>query len=67
MSKLSKLLTILLAFFGLVLFAFAHGESNTRTACTQEAKVCSDDSSVGRIGPKCEFAAWSGLNQKGKS
>lgn len=25
--------------------------------CTQEAKTCSDGSSVGRAGPKCEFAA----------
>jgi hypothetical protein len=25
-------------------------------ACTMEAKVCPDGSSVGRIGPKCEFA-----------
>ena len=27
------------------------------TACTEEAKVCPDGSSVGRTGPKCEFAA----------
>ncbi len=26
-------------------------------ACTQEAKVCPDGSSVGRTGPSCEFAA----------
>lgn len=26
------------------------------TACTQEAKVCPDGSSVGRTGPNCEFA-----------
>ena len=25
-------------------------------ACTLEAKICSDGSAVGRIGPKCEFA-----------
>ena len=25
-------------------------------ACTQEAKICPDGSSVGRVGPKCEFA-----------
>lgn len=25
-------------------------------ACTQEAKICPDGSSVGRIGPNCEFA-----------
>ena len=26
-------------------------------ACTEEAKVCDDGSSVGREGPDCEFAA----------
>lgn len=26
-------------------------------ACTEEAKLCSDGSSVGRTGPKCEFTA----------
>lgn len=26
------------------------------TACTQEAKICPDGSSVGRTGPNCEFA-----------
>ena len=26
-------------------------------ACTQEAKVCPDGTSVGRTGPNCEFAA----------
>ncbi len=25
-------------------------------ACTQEAKICPDGSSVGRVGPNCEFA-----------
>lgn len=30
--------------------------SNRKTACTTEAKICPDGSSVGRIGPKCEFA-----------
>ncbi len=25
-------------------------------ACTEEAKVCEDGSSVGRTGPNCEFA-----------
>lgn len=25
-------------------------------ACTQEAKLCSDGSAVGRTGPNCEFA-----------
>lgn len=31
--------------------------STTSTACTMEAKVCPDGSSVGRTGPNCEFTA----------
>lgn len=31
--------------------------SNKQIACTLEAKLCPDGSSVGRTGPKCEFAA----------
>jgi hypothetical protein len=27
-----------------------------KTACTEEAKVCPDGSSVGRTGPDCQFA-----------
>jgi hypothetical protein len=30
---------------------------NNQKACTLEAKVCPDGSSVGRTGPNCEFAA----------
>jgi hypothetical protein len=30
------------------------------TACTEEAKVCDDGSSVSRQGPNCEFAACPG-------
>jgi hypothetical protein len=30
--------------------------SGTTRACTMEAKVCPDGSSVGRVGPNCEFA-----------
>jgi len=31
--------------------------SDSMTACTMEAKVCPDGSSVGRVPPSCEFAA----------
>jgi tryptophan-rich sensory protein len=31
--------------------------SPAAVACTEEAKLCSDGSAVGRSGPKCEFAA----------
>lgn len=32
------------------------GPGNTGTACTMEAKLCPDGTSVGRVGPSCEFA-----------
>ncbi len=31
-------------------------EGEVGVACTMEAKLCPDGSSVGRQGPKCEFA-----------
>jgi hypothetical protein len=31
-------------------------------ACTMEAKVCPDGSTVGRVGPNCEFAACPGAD-----
>jgi hypothetical protein len=55
--------SILLAIFILILagllstyFKNPH-PNNQPTICTQEAKLCPDGSYVGRIGPKCEFAA----------
>lgn len=33
------------------------GDNIGPTACTQEAKLCPDGTSVGRTGPNCEFAA----------
>lgn len=35
------------------------GPDQSPKACTQEAKLCPDGSSVGRSGPKCEFASCS--------
>ncbi len=35
-------------------------------ACTQEAKLCPDGSSVGRTGPKCEFAVCPTANKSGQ-
>ena len=32
----------------------------TQQACTEEAKICPDGSSVGREGPNCEFAKCEG-------
>lgn len=34
--------------------------SDEGVACTQEAKICSDGSAVGRSGPRCEFTACPG-------
>ncbi len=36
--------------------AFKNYFQNTNIACTLEAKICPDGSSVGRTGPNCEFA-----------
>ena len=39
--------------------SFGGSDLNTdsRRACTQEAKICPDGSAVGKTGPNCEFAA----------
>lgn len=34
--------------------------TTTPVACTMDAKICPDGSSVGRVGPNCEFAACPG-------
>lgn len=34
-----------------------HRTSTGGYACTQDAKQCPDGSYVGRVGPRCEFAA----------
>ncbi|MFZ2300181.1 MAG: M23 family metallopeptidase [Candidatus Moraniibacteriota bacterium] len=39
-----------------MIFQNEHAVPDEQIACTQEAKVCSDGSAVGRIGPSCEFA-----------
>ncbi len=40
-------------------------EENCTVACTMEAKICPDGSSVGRVGPDCEFAPCPQGNQTG--
>ena len=56
---------------GLCLLSACGGKGNTETpiptepnqvACTMEAKLCPDGSSVGRSGPRCEFAACPGAS-----
>jgi hypothetical protein len=46
------------ALFGVLVISllFLVSCSQPLTACTEEAKVCPDGSSVGRQGPNCEFA-----------
>lgn len=64
-------LTSLLSSFGVDSGTIAHvegilsgsgsgGSSGTGGVCTAEAKVCPDGSSVGRVGPSCNFAACPG-------
>lgn len=38
-------------------FSYKNYLSNKTVACTLEARICPDGSAVGRVGPKCEFAA----------
>lgn len=53
---------ISVVFFGLILtgaaatYWFVLRDKVKPAACTMEAKICPDGSSVGRTGPKCEFA-----------
>jgi hypothetical protein len=41
-----------------------NGNGSTPKACTMEAKVCPDGSSVGRTGPNCEFSPCPGGNNQ---
>lgn len=43
--------------FEKILSTFKFTESSDETACTQDAKMCSDGSYVSREGPNCEFTA----------
>ena len=57
---LSIVIALLVAVLAYVIFSnFKKGSSENpkveKTACTMDAKVCPDGSSVGRTGPKCEF------------
>jgi hypothetical protein len=52
------LLVIILVLVGVVYGAYYIQRNNHKpVACTTEAKLCPDGSSVGRTGPNCEFAA----------
>jgi hypothetical protein len=57
-----KLPVLILVILGILVFAGGVGAAYffviqpKEIACTMEAKLCSDGSSVGRTGPNCEFA-----------
>ena len=53
-------LIIIFVIIGGVLFIKYEKASSPVVACTMEAKICPDGSSVGRTGPQCEFAACPG-------
>jgi hypothetical protein len=57
---MSKLIIILLCVLGVVIIGgvlvWQLWPKNNGVACTMEAKLCPDGSSVGRVAPDCEFA-----------
>jgi hypothetical protein len=38
------------------IYYFLKNKTSQPVACTQEAKICPDGSTVGRVGPNCQFA-----------
>lgn len=62
MTNLGKLVVagalVVIVGIGAGVYYLTHGTSAPMgVACTMEAKLCPDGSSVGRTGPNCEFAA----------
>lgn len=55
MKKILFLLVVALS--PVLLFGCGKTPQNEPVACTMEAKLCPDGSSVGRVPPSCEFAA----------
>jgi hypothetical protein len=59
LKKIISLITVLLAIFSMAVGAFLYNyfihKNNNQVACTMEAKICPDGSSVSRTGPNCEF------------
>ncbi len=50
------IIVLIIVIVGLVFAAKKTEAPTTPRACTEEAKICPDGSSVGRTGPNCEFA-----------
>lgn len=71
---LSGIIIVILIAFGAFLYRGVKERSvavtpppGVQQACTQEAKVCPDGSSVGRTGPNCTFAACPAPNVEDQS
>lgn len=47
---------IIFSIISVVISSLFNIKTNIDVSCTQEAKICPDGSSVGRIGPNCNFA-----------
>lgn len=64
-------LTVALAIFGFAGFmyrnALEHPNEPMPIACTMEARLCPDGTSVGRSGPSCEFSACAFPNTEDKT
>jgi hypothetical protein len=52
----SLLILLIIVVSASVMFFISGYSQNNITACTFEAKICPDGSSVGRVPPACEFA-----------
>jgi hypothetical protein len=58
-NPLGKIALVLLLFSALTLLGYllaTLGLGKKQVACTMEAKLCSDGTSVGRVAPSCDFA-----------
>lgn len=54
-------IAILLLLGGIAFYAYRGIKNGEQIYCTQEAKLCTDGSYVGRSGPECKFAACPGI------
>jgi hypothetical protein len=56
MASKSSMTYFIIVLVILVVAVVASFQGSRTTACTEEAKVCPDGSTVGRVPPNCEFA-----------
>lgn len=56
MKKTIIIVTVIVLLIGVGYLVFININKTKPVACTMEAKLCPDGSSVGRTGPNCEFA-----------